>query len=159
METKTKIYAGLAIAALLALTFEAGRYSKPAKVEVVTKEVIKEVIKQDTTKDINKNKVVVIHKTIHPDGSVTTDTTITDRGTIDSHTTTDIAKEAIKTSSTTTTRDSGLTIEALALFKVCNLNCPPDYGVAVSKRVFGNLRVGVLGTTQKQIGVSVGLDF
>lgn len=158
METRTKIYALLALLALLGLTFEAGRYTKPAKVEVVTREVIKEVIKQDTTQNVKKDKVVTIHVVKNVDGSTTSDTTITDKGTVDSHTTVDIVKEATKESSTKITRDSGLTVEALALAKITDFN-EREYGVAVSKRVFGNLRAGVMATTEKRIGVTLGLDF
>lgn len=159
MTQQRKILIGLAILALFYVTFEAGRYSKAAKVEIVTKEVIKEVIKEVKSVDVKNNKVVTIHTVKNTDGSITTDTTITDKGTSESHSTTDISKEVIKELRSTTTRDSGLSLQALALVPISDLRGDREYGLAVSKRILGNIRVGILGTTDKKIGISVGLDF
>ena len=158
METKNKVYIGLSVLFLL-IAFEIGRYTKATRVEIVTKEVIKEVIKKDSNVDIKKNKVITITKTVNVDGSITTNTVITDRGTVESHTTTDSIKESVKTSDTTTLRDSGLTVEALSLIDYKNLSNDKIYGFSVSKRILGNLRAGILGTTDKKIGFTVGIDF
>lgn len=158
MDTKQKIYATLGILLAIGLAFQAGKYSAPSKVEVITKEVIKEVIKEVEVKNEKKNKVVTVRRTTAKDGTTTVDTTITDRGTVDTNTTVDVSKESVKVSETTISRDSGLSLQALALAPFNDLK-DRVYGAAVSKRVFGNLRVGVLGTSDKKIGVSVGLDF
>jgi len=159
METKKKIYVLLGILTLLGLTFQAGRYSKAAKVEVVTKEVIKEVIKEVVVKNDKRNQTTIVDKTTNRDGTTTEHTTIVDRGTTDTTTSTDTNRESTKSSSTTTTRDSGLTIEAFAMAKINDLSGDRVYGAGVSKRIFGNLRAGIMGTTDKKIGITLGLDF
>jgi hypothetical protein len=159
MTFKQKIYATLGILVILGLVFEAGRYSKPAKVEIQTKEVIKTVIQKDVTKDEKKNKVVHIIETVKSDGTKTTDTTITDKGEIDTHTVVDVSKDTTKSSDTIITRDVGLTIQAFATANMSDLSGNRDYGLSVSKRTFGNLRIGVMADTGKKVGITLGLDF
>jgi hypothetical protein len=145
--------------ALIGLGFGAGYFAKPSRVDIqykdreVIKEVIKEVVKE------NKNIITIIKETKNKDGSSTIDTTIEDKSQIDSSKISD--KEVVKeiTSSKITTNEIGLTVQALAIVDLNNVSGNREYGIYVKKRVFSNVSVGAMATTDKKVGIAVGLDF
>lgn len=158
MELSNKSKVIICVSAL-SIAFGFGYFAKPTKVvtKVETKEVTKEVKTSNRVND--KNKVITITKVVNADGSSTTHTTIEDRGKVtesDSST-----KESIKTASTsvTATNDIGLTIQALAIVNINDLKENKEYGIYAKKRVFSNVSVGILVTSDKKVGVGLGLDF
>lgn len=158
----------LVIAISLSVGYGIGYFKKPAKVEVTTqtKERTKEQVKKDINKVENKDKIVVIKETRNADGSVTRETTITDRGTVGTTTKVDTVKEASRESSsrTVTTNDIGLTIQALAYVDTKKPSEIDSYGIYVKKRIIGNISLGFTGITdkkfdEKKIGLGLGYDF
>lgn len=137
-------------AVALLLAFGAGYYATPTKVKTEFKqgETKTVTVKQDVVKIVYKERVT------NPDG------TIIERETTKEQTNTDARSDETKTteSSTVTEKDTGLVLSALAISDINNLN-EREYGVHVTKRVFSNINVGVLATTDKKIGVSVGVSF
>jgi hypothetical protein len=145
---------GLLSLVLLGVGYGAGKFSNPAK--VITKTEIKEVVKvvesKQQKKDVNK-KIVVITR---PDGTKESTTTIEDKTVTDSNKTIDVSKES--KSETITTRDLGLSVQALALAKFNDIN-NREYGVLIKKRIISNISGSILVTDKKTIGLAVGLDF
>jgi hypothetical protein len=145
--------------ALIGLGFGAGYFTKPSRVDIqykdreVIREVIKEVVKE------NKNVITIIKETKNKDGSSTIDTIIEDKSQIDSSKVSD--KEVVKeiTSSKVTTNEIGLTVQALAIVDLNNVSGNREYGIYVKKRVFSNISVGAMATTDKKVGIAIGLDF
>ena len=139
----------------------AGRFSLPAKVitQIETQTIEKIVYKE--SKDINKDKVVVIEETINPDGSKTKKTTITDKSTItvNKDQTTDTASN----SHSETVVDYGknaFMISALASTSILTDNQQSiAFGAHVQKRLLGPIYAGMFGFTDKRFGVSLGLTF
>lgn len=153
LKSKKTRYVLIGLAAL-AISFSAGRFSKPA--EVVTEYKEKEVIVYKESKSEKKNVTTTKRKTVSPDGTVTEEESTTDRST------TDTSSEGSSTvevaSKTKTTGTSGIKVDALVLAKDPNLN-EYEFGIAVSKRVLGNISLGVIATEKRQIGLTVGLEF
>jgi hypothetical protein len=126
----------------LGLAFGAGYFTKPTKtVEVVKKEYVKEEA---------KTKVVYREKITKPDGTITE----TEHEREDTRT----VVEAKQESSKVVENRVGLTLQALAYVPINDLT-QRDYGVIVSKRVFSNVVVGAMATTDKKIGLTLGLEF
>jgi len=143
-----KILIGLSV---LALTFYAGRFSKPAVVKIETVEVVKTV----TVKEAAKEKIVTVEKIVYKDGTVKETTKTEDRE--DTKESSNI--ESTKVANSETIRDVGLNLGALAIVDATNIQGNREYGVFVSKRVFSNVSVGVMATSDKKLGLSLGLSF
>ena len=148
----TKIIVGGLI--ILGVGFGIGKYSQPAK--VITKTETKEVVKFVEKKEERKNVVVITDKVTKPDGTVIEHTETKDKTEINTDTNINIAKDT-KTESTQI-RDSGLSIQALAITKLDDFN-NREYGVLVKKRIVGNISASALATHKGTIGIAVGLDF
>lgn len=138
---------GLSVIVLLAVSFYAGHYTKPTKVKDEVKQVVK------TGKEEQKTKIVYREKIVYKDG------TIVEKETEREDTNTKEQTESIKVVTNETTKDVGLTLSALAVAPVSDITNDREYGVHVTKRVFSNIAVGVMATTDKKVGVSVGLTF
>lgn len=141
----------LLAAILLAVGAGIGYFAKPAKVETKTVEVVK------TQTKVEKGKTKVVYKTriIHPDGTVEEIETTKE----DSHSNTEAVTDSTKQSEITVTNRAGLTVQALAVSSFANLR-QPEYGAYVSKRVVGNITVGVGAVpTLKLAIVGVGMEF
>lgn len=135
------IKAVLAGLLLLGIGVGIGRYLTPPKIQekIVEKEVVKE----------KKNVKEITHIVEHPDG---TKETIIDR-----------------TDKSSTTTDTSVTIDK----KTSNLpdwkisagvgldtrNKEQYYVFGVDRRILANISVGIFGTTNKQAGVMVGIEF
>jgi len=129
---------------LISLSFGAGYFATPSKVKIETKEVIK-VIKEE-----QKTKVVYREKIVYKDGtSVEREVEREDSNTRE-------ASESTRTASKETTKATGLTLSALSLF---DTKGERDYGIHVTKRVFSNVVVGAIVTSDKKAGISIGLEF
>lgn len=139
---------------LLGVGYGAGKFSNPAK--VITKTEIKEVVKVVEVVKEKKDVKTVIKVVTRPDGTKEEETTIEDKTVTDSNTNIDISKESKK--ETITTRDLGLSVQALALAKINDIN-NREYGVLIKKRIISNISGSVLVTDKKTIGLAVGLDF
>jgi hypothetical protein len=143
-----KILIGLGI---IGLTFYAGRFSKPAVVKIQTVEVVK----TETVKEAAKEKIVTVEKIVYKDGTVKEVTRTEDRdSTKESN-----KAETTKIANTETIRDIGLSLNALAIVNSSDIGGKREYGLNVSKRVFSNVSIGVLATTDKKVGISLGLSF
>jgi hypothetical protein len=140
--------------AALAISFSIGRFSKPA--EVVTEYKTKEIIVYKERKSEKKNVTTTKRKTVNPDGSITEEESTTDRSVTDTSSEGSSVKEVAN--KTTTTRTSGVKVDFLVLAKDTSLN-EYEFGIAVSKRVLGNISLGVIATEQRQVGLTVGLEF
>ena len=151
----TKLKYGLVGALLLILGFGVGKFSNPAK--VVTKTQIKEVVKTVEVVKEQKNLVVVTKKTTKKDGTIIEESKTEDKSVSYQDKRTDSKKES--KSSTIATRDIGLSVHALAMQNLDDVERKREYGIFVKKRVIGNISVGGLVTDQKTLGLSVGMDF
>ena len=139
METK---YKALISVVALGLAFGAGYFTKPTK--------IVEVIKREVVKEEAKTRVVYREKITKPDGTITEK----EQEREDTHVT-----EQVKESSSKVVENRvGLTIQALAYVPINNLT-QREYGVIISKRVISNLVIGVAATTDKKIGLTLGMEF
>jgi hypothetical protein len=145
----------LIVLAIVVVSYGAGKFSNPAK--VVTKTEYKEIVKIVEVKKEQKNLVVVTKKTTKKDGTVIEESKTEDKSVTyqDKHSE---SKKESKTSSITT-RDIGLSVHALAIQNLGDLDRQREYGVFIKKRVLGNISVGGLVTDQKTIGISAGWDF
>jgi hypothetical protein len=129
------------------LAFGAGYYATPSKVKTEIKEVVK------TVKEEAKSKVVYKERIVYKDG------TTVERESESEQSNTKESNESTKTANSETTKDTGLVLSALAIVDSSDIQGHRDYGLHVTKRVFSNINVGVIATTDKKVGVSVGLSF
>jgi len=148
MDTKYKILIGLTA---IGLSFGVGRFSKPAVVKIETVEVVKTV----TVKEAAKEKIVTVEKIVYKDGTVKETTKTEDREDTKESSNT----ESTKVANSETIRDAGISLNALAIVDATNIQGNREYGVFVSKRVFSNVSVGVMATSDKKLGLSLGLSF
>jgi hypothetical protein len=148
LDTKKKVLIGLLF---IALAFGAGFFAKPAKIVTQTTEVVK------TVTVTQEAKVKVVYRTVvtAPDGTKTE----TESSREDTNTNTNAASESVKTAKSEVTNDVGLTLSALTLVDSSDIKGHRDYGIHITKRVLGNVNVGVLATLDKKVGVSLGVEF
>jgi 3-polyprenyl-4-hydroxybenzoate decarboxylase len=125
------------IAVSIAVGFGLGTQLFP-KIKEQTVEVEKEVIRKDI--------VTVIKETVRPDGSKETTTTTTDKSKEN--------KES-KSSHIVAKSDWHLSIKGSKTLTDSEI----IYGVTAERRILGDLFVGAEVTTQKTIGLVVGLEF
>jgi hypothetical protein len=148
LDLKTKVVICIV---LLAVGFGSGYFSKPTS--VVTE--IKEVVKTVTVKEEAKTKVVYKDRIVHPDGTIEEH----ERSQEQTNTREASLNESSKTSNTETKNDVGLTLQALAIVDIKDITGTREYGIYVKKRIFSNISVGAIITTDKKIGAGIGLDF
>lgn len=142
MNNSTKLLLGTLI---LAITFTAGKYSNPAKVQ--TKEVVKIV----TQKEEAKTRIVYRDKVTKPDGTIIEkevereDTQSKEVATLD------------KDTESTVTNDAGLVVSAVVSFRADKPNGDREYSLIASKRLLGSLNAtGLVGIDQGQIKIGIG---
>lgn len=141
----TKYWKYFLVLLLMISSFGLGYYKMPSKVETKTVTVTVEKLVQEVKQ--NTKQVAVIKK----DGTevITTDIN-TDTNTEDD---TSIKEDTTKI----VTRDSGISISALAGFDLNGVT--PIYGGSVSKQVLGPIEFGIWGLTSKTVGISIGAHF
>lgn len=133
--TKRNIAIAAIVCAVLGYSF--GRYAQPTKVETV--EVTKEVVKRDV--------VTVVKEVVRPDGTKETETTTTDKTTETSNT----------SNSTKTAQRSAYKVNVMAGY--LSDKGKTEYGIMVQKNFMGPISLGAYATTEKTVGVTVGLEF
>jgi hypothetical protein len=154
MLENNKIKLSLVCVGILALGVGIGRFSKPS--EVVTEIKEKEVIKYVESKEEKKNIKTTKKKVVNADGSsIETETTEDNSSTSSTVSSSSTRESEFKQKTKNTT---GLTLSTLVLARDLNVN-EFEYGVAVSKRVLGNVSVGVVVTDKRAVGLTVGLEF
>lgn len=136
---------------LVAVSFGAGFFAKPAKVKTEIKEVVKTV----TVTQEAKTKYKYKYKVVKPDGTVIEVETEQEATNVSQTNTNETKKEVSKE----VVRDSGLTLSALAIANTNDIAGHREYGIHVTKRVFSNITIGAMATTDKKVGLSVGLSF
>lgn len=158
----TLLQKSLIILALCAFSYGLGRYLTPEKVvtkEVeVIKEVIKEVVKENT--NIKKNTQTKIVETTYPDGKYIKETYILDQDTvvIEKDTTVSIDKEVTKQIEKIIENSKpqyGVAAGAGYNFDVAK----PVYVVQAERRILGPLFLGVYGTTNREAGALLKMEF
>lgn len=143
MKNSTK---GIILAILLVATYSGGRYLQPAKIETKTKIVEKEVIVE------RKNVVTVIKEVKRPDGTVETETRTEDK----SETT---GKKDSDSSSSSVVTNNKPQWRAGALVGMDFRTNQTTYGALVERRILGPASLGVYGTTNQNVGLSLSLEF
>jgi len=148
MSNTKKVLIGLV---LLAISFGAGYFATGNR--TVTE--IKEVVKVVTVKEEAKTKIVYKDRIVYPDGRIEE----RERSEENTNTREGSTTEASRNSNTTSTKDVGLTLQALAIVDINDIKGSREYGIYAKKRVFSNISVGALVTSDKKVGVGLGLDF
>lgn len=123
---------------LLGVGYGIGRYAQPAEVRTEIKEVEKEVVKTKT------DVVTIIKEIKNKDGSVTTETVITDKTTIDSQT--DKTREQLTEIINVKPQ---YRIRAEAGFDLQKEE--PQYAIGLEKRFMGPLSLGITGTVSNSM--------
>jgi cytoskeletal protein RodZ len=156
METsRSKLIAYVSVAIISGVLV--GRYVIKPRTEVRTKEVIKYVEVFKEKKEEKKKTKTVITETTKKDGTTEkktevtedTDTTIT----TNKDTKVDTKKEVVAKTG------SGITLAALAIKDANDFGRAMEYGATVTVPVFGNISVQGLATTDKRIGIGLGITF
>lgn len=144
----------IVVVAAAALAFGAGYFATPNKIE--ERIVYKESTEAKTEKKEDKVKIVYKERIVYKDGTIKETEREEERSSSDEQSSSKTNKESI--SEKKTTKDIGLTIQALAVIDDLDLS-KKEYGVYVKKRVYSNISIGAMATTGKKIGLAVGLDF
>lgn len=141
-------YVKLGVGAIIVFAVGAGTalYVRPATVVTKTEEVVKEVDR------VKKDVVVVEHEVKRPDGTVEIDRTTTDKST-------ETSKKESDTKSSTVVTNAKPQWKAQALAGLSLDKLVPVYGAGVERRIIGPISAGVWGTTDRNLGVSVSLEF
>jgi hypothetical protein len=139
----------LAILASIGIGYAFGRYVQPAKIQFQEKEVIK------TVEVVKRNTVVETHEVKKPDGTIVTDTKITDHDVISNQSNEN--KEVKETISNEKPQWKLRGMAGLSLESVT-----PIYGVGIERRIIGPVFVGAWGlsnSNEKIAGISIGIEF
>jgi hypothetical protein len=154
METINK-YKTIAIVAIIGILV--GRYVLQPKTKVETKEVIKYVEVYKEKKEEKKKKRTVITDRTNTDGSKETTTVISED---DSITTESSGSTRIESETTKIAKSgSDLSLSLLAIKDLPRPSRPLSYGVVISVPIAGNLNATGMVTTDKQIGLGIGITF
>lgn len=136
------------IAIVVISAFLAGKYLFQAKTEVKT--VVKYV---EVEKKVEKKaSVVKSTKVEKPDGTIVTETTVTEN----TQTNTDTS---IKSDTTTVVKGSKISLGLLAVKSVNDFGKPFEYGMTIAVPMFGAIKAQGLVTTDKRVGLGLAVDF
>lgn len=145
MDKKTAILGSIV---LLVIGCGIGYFAKPTKIETRTVEVVKTIKEEATVKTVFKERIV------YKDGTVKETEMTKDEA--QSRSLSDISKS----SETIVKNDVGLNLSMLAMRPISDvLKSNTTYGISVKKRVLGNITAGAILTTDKVVGISIGMDF
>lgn len=134
-----------------------GRYVLAPKTRVETKEIIKYVETKEEKKNEKKKRKVVVTETTRPDGTKESSSTTEEEDVIVTDTTTRKDFQSDKSSKKITGSD--LSISLIAIRDIPQPQKPISYGVVMSVPVVGNLNVTGMVTSDKQVGLGVGISF
>lgn len=146
MNNLLKVALGVLLAAGLGYAF--GRYAQPAKVEIKKEVQIKEV---EVTR---KNVVTVTREEKRPDGTVIIDTRTVDTSTEAVNRT---SKE--KESTVVTSLKPQWRVGGGVGMKYNEVKLEPVYTLGVERRILGPVFVGAYGRTDKEVGLTVSVEF
>lgn len=154
METINK-YKTIAIVAIISTLI--GRYVLQPKTKVETKEVVKYVTVYKEKKEEKKKKKTTITERVNPDGSKEVITVITE----DDSTITDSSGGTKFESETTKVVKNGanLSLSLIAIKDLPQPNRAISYGVILSVPIAGNLNATGMVTSDKQVGLGIGISF
>lgn len=147
MKLTTKILISIA---LISLSFGAGYYATPTKIETKT------IVKIETVKVEGKTKIVYREKITQPDG------TVTERESEREDTNTREESKSLSQSEKIIINDSGLVLSGLGYINTKDLTNGIDYGIVISKRVLGALNSTgsvIVEKNNVKIGLGVGWSF
>ena len=170
MSEKVKTYGikVLVVLGIFATGAAFGKFAGPSKVEYKDKIVYQDKIvtqtDEDKTKDLNKNVVTTKTETDKPDGTKVIQTVTQDKSTL-------ISSDKTDTKSTNTVNSTeeksevkiysknDWMLSVIATKDLSNLAAPFSFGGLIQRRILGPIYLGVLGTSNKEVGVGVGLSF
>lgn len=132
---------------LLAIGYGAGRYIQPAKIVTKTETVTK-------TNTVVQDHIHTVTKTITLPGGKQETITTTDNNSVENQTT----KSDTKSSTVVTNSKPQWKVQALAGIDGNHLSVPV-YGVDVERRIIGPISAGLYGNNNKEIGLSLSLEF
>lgn len=145
-----KILIVLGSVLLLVISFSLGYYATP------TKTIVKQVVKTETVKVEGKTRIVYRNKVTLPNG------TITENEVEKEETNTKEESKSVATFEKLTVKDLGLTISALAVKPINDLNGETGGQIVLSKRLLGAVNITTSATVYKNdklLGVGVGWSF
>ena len=130
-----------------------GRFALQPFKTVEVKEVVK-IVKEEKNKEQKKKRVVIVEKK-DKDGNTTKTTEISE----DSSKTSSVDTKTDSSKQTVTKNGPGLTLGLLAIKDGNNFSRQFEYGATVSAPLIGRLKVQGLVTTDKRVGLGLGLEF
>lgn len=136
------------------LCFSAGKFLTSPKIE--TKEVEKIVYKESSTTKTNTDRTIDKKETIKPDGTRIIETVSSTKRTTDNKTDKDAKSETSKSSTTESRPDWHITA---TYFPTMYGHSERTYGLDIQRRIFSEVYLGASVTSQKTIGVSIGIGF
>lgn len=148
-------YKNLIIVAIVSLLV--GRYVLQPKTKVETKETIKYVEVFKEKKEEKKKVKTIVTEHVNKDGSKDIKTVIDENSDSITQTNKDSKLQSEKTR--VETKGSGLSLSMLAIKDVGISTKPLYYGAVVSVPLIGNLNVTGMVTTEKQVGLGLGITF
>jgi hypothetical protein len=147
---KKLIVAGLA---LVAVTFSAGRFSAPAKVE--TKEVQKVVYVDRIVKEVDKDVQTTTKETTLPNGTKIKETVKEDKSKIHTDENKSGTSVTVTETKVTTRPDWRLGL----YYRPAMRELSPCYGAIVERRLLGEVFVGAIIGTDKTAAITITLGF
>lgn len=148
MEIGLKESAGVLVAGvLLALVgYGTGRYLQPAKVEIKKEIEIQEKV-------VTKKDVVVVERTEkRPDGTIIIDRKEVDKSQIEG------SVNVSQKESTVTSKESAKNRVRIGVSTI-DFKLIPMYTYGIERRIAGPISIGVQGSTQGELGLTVSLEF
>lgn len=139
---------------LCLVCFSAGKFLTSPKVDI--KEVEKIVYKERSTTKTDTNHTVDKKETIKPDGTRIIETSSSTQRTSDKKTDIDTAKDSSKSHVTESRPDWHITATYIPVMYGHSIQ---SYGLDIQRRIFSEMYLGVSVSTQKTIGVSIGIGF
>lgn len=148
----------LVVLVLCGLSYSTGRYLTPEK--VITKEVVveKEVVKEVFKENVKKNTQTKIVETIFPDGKKVTETYILNQDTIVIEKEV-VAEKEIRKEIEKIIQNKKTDYRVAAAAGSKGFQIKPEYTISVEKRMIGPIFAGIYGRTDREFGLSVGLEF
>ena len=141
----------VAVVSLFALGWGSGYFTKPSEVKIKTVEVVKtQIVKEEA-----KNKIVYKERIVYKDGTIKEIEKNEDSSFTKNVNNSDKSLSVDKT----VKNDIGFHASVFAISSLSSIGQNNVYGIHLSKRVFSNISLGVLADTNKNIGLSVGMDF
>lgn len=141
------------ITAALILGSSIGYFSNHSKVE--TKEVEKIIYIEKQSQEQNRDQKITRKKTKTPDGTIVTETTVENKESNKSSKESVLVSEHSKETKITSRPDYRIGL----IYKPLLPNQNQEYQIMFEKRIFGEIYLGLSGSSNKTFGISVGIGF